>query len=253
MKDFEGKSVLVTGGSRGIGRAIVEMFLNHGAMVAFTYVNDSTAANRILSEFPSSQSLAIKSDISDPEKALSTVNKTIEHFSRLDILVNNAGIYLPHDINDVNYDDWQRAWNETISVNLMGPANITYCGAKHMMKNGGGQIIQISSRGAFRGEPTHPAYGASKAGLNSFSQSLAQALAPYKIYIGIIAPGFVDTDMAANYLEGDEGKKVIAQSPMNQVAEPDDIARAVLFLANDKNRFTTGTIIDVNGASYLRS
>ncbi|MBT3251236.1 MAG: SDR family oxidoreductase [Candidatus Marinimicrobia bacterium] len=253
MKAFNNKSVLVTGGSRGIGKAIVKMFLNQGARVAFTYAKEDEAANKVISESPSSKCIAIKSDISDPAEAASAVNKTIENFNSLDILVNNAGIYLSHNITDVSYDDWQQAWEKTISVNLTGPANITYCGAKHMMKNGGGQIIQISSRGAFRGEPAHPAYGASKAGLNSFSQSLAQALAPYNIYIGIVAPGFVKTDMAAKYLKGDDGKKIIAQSPMNQVAEPDDIARAVLFLADENNKFTTGTIIDVNGASYLRS
>ena len=253
MKAFYGKSVLVTGGSRGIGKAIVKMFLSQGAKVAFTYAKEDKAANTIISESHRSECVGIKSDISNPLEAASAMKKTIGYFNRLDILVNNAGIYLSHDITDVSYEDWQQAWEKTISVNLTGPANITYCGAKHMMENGGGQIIQISSRGAFRGEPGHPAYGASKAGLNSFSQSLAQALAPYNIYIGIVAPGFVKTDMAAKYLEGDDGKKVIAQSPMNQVAEPDDIARDVLFLADESNKFTTGTIIDVNGASYLRS
>ena len=121
------------------------------------------------------------------------------------------------------------------------------------MQYGGGRIVAVSSRGAFRGEPQHPAYAASKAGLNAFSQSLAQALAPFGIFVGIVAPGFVETDMTARLLDGTEGDAIRAQSPLNRVAQPEEVARAVLFLAGEGNEFTTGAIIDINGASYLRS
>ena len=122
-----------------------------------------------------------------------------------------------------------------------------------MIKNGGGRIINISSRGAFRGEPTAPAYGAAKAGMNSMSQSLAQALAPHNIYVYTIAPGFVQTDMAEDLLQGEQGVRIRAQSPLNRVAQPIEIARTALFLASDECQYMTGCIIDINGASYLRN
>jgi NAD(P)-dependent dehydrogenase (short-subunit alcohol dehydrogenase family) len=122
-----------------------------------------------------------------------------------------------------------------------------------MINSGGGRIVNVSSRGAFRGEPEQPAYGASKAGLNSMSQSIAQKVAKHNIYIGVVAPGFVETDMAAKKLSGPEGEKIRHQSPLKRVARPEEVAYAVLFLASEGSEFSTGTIIDVNGASYLRS
>jgi NAD(P)-dependent dehydrogenase (short-subunit alcohol dehydrogenase family) len=122
-----------------------------------------------------------------------------------------------------------------------------------MIKQQYGKIINISSRGAFRGEPDHPAYGASKAGLNAMSQSLAVALAPHNISVGIIAPGFVETDMTVDYLASTQGEAIKKQSPFNRVATPEEVARLVAVFANDGFEFTSGGIIDINGASYLRS
>ncbi len=122
-----------------------------------------------------------------------------------------------------------------------------------MLQRGGGKIINITSRGAFRGEPNAPAYGASKAGLNAFSQSMAQALAPNNIFIYAVAPGFVETDMAASVLDGPEGDAIRSQSPLDRVARPEEVARVVLFLAGRGTDYLTGGIIDVNGASYMRS
>ena len=122
-----------------------------------------------------------------------------------------------------------------------------------MMKSGGGKIINITSRGAFRGEPNAPAYGASKAGLNAMSQSLAQYLAPYNIFVGVVAPGFVETDMARDYLEGAGGEAIRNQSPLQRVAQPEEVAYPVLFLASEGAEWLTGAILDANGASYLRT
>ena len=122
-----------------------------------------------------------------------------------------------------------------------------------MMKSGSGKIINITSRGAFRGEPNAPAYGASKAGLNAFSQSMAQALAPHNIFVYAVAPGFVETDMSASLLCGPKGDAIRAQSPLNRVARSEEVARVVLFLATEGTDYLTGCIIDVNGASYLRT
>jgi NAD(P)-dependent dehydrogenase (short-subunit alcohol dehydrogenase family) len=122
-----------------------------------------------------------------------------------------------------------------------------------MMKTGGGHIVSVSSRGAFRGEPTKPAYGASKAALNSMSQSLAKKLAPNHIYVGVVAPGFTETEMAKETLTPAERENLLRESPFKRMAQPEEVAHAILFLASSEAAYSSGTIIDVNGASYLRS
>jgi 3-oxoacyl-[acyl-carrier protein] reductase len=128
-----------------------------------------------------------------------------------------------------------------------------YFASRLMVKQNGGKIINISSRGAFRGEPDHPAYGASKAGLNAMSQSLAIALAPNNISVHIIAPGFVETEMAGGLLNSTEGEAIKNQSPFGRVAKPEEVARLVAVYASDGLEFTSAGIVDLNGASYLRS
>jgi NAD(P)-dependent dehydrogenase (short-subunit alcohol dehydrogenase family) len=158
-----------------------------------------------------------------------------------------------HPMAGVSYEEWQEAWRRTLDTNLIGPAYVTYQVAQQMIKQGGGRIVNISSRGAFRGEPDAPAYGASKAGLNAMSQSLAQALAPHNVFVYVVAPGFVDTERVAFKVHGPEGEAIRNQSPLKRVAKPEEVARTVLFLASEGTDFLTGCIVDVNGASYLRS
>lgn len=251
--DFINKTVLVTGGTRGIGRAIAFAFAKKGARVAVLFRSDQGSADKTLAALEGNDHLAIKADVADPDQVEKAVFDVVRHFGRLDIVVNNAGIGVYHPLPTTNYEDWQQAWRQTIETNLIGPANICFCAAKHMIDQGGGRIVNITSRGAFRGEPTKAAYGASKAGLNSLSQSLAVALAEYKIFVGAVAPGFVNTELTADRLNGPEGPQIKAQSPFSRVAEPEEVAHAVLFLASEGAEFSTGTIIDVNGASYLRS
>ena len=181
------------------------------------------------------------------------VASAVEALGGLDIVVNNAGIWLEHVLEEVDYDQWRDAWQRVLDANLVGPANVCYCAARHMIGNGGGHIVNVSSRGSFRGEPDGPAYGASKAGLNAMSQSLAKRLAPHGITVAVVAPGFVDTDMAARYRDSPMWADITTQSPFGRVARPEEVAAAVLFLASDEAVFSTGAIIDVNGASYLRT
>jgi len=251
--NFTNKTVLVTGGTRGIGRAIALAFAKRGARVAVLFRSDQLSADKTLAELEGNGHLAFKTDVADAEQVEKAVSDVIETFGSLDIVVNNAGIGVNHPLPTTSYEDWQQAWRQTIDANLIGPANICFCVAKYMIDQGGGRIVNITSRGAFRGEPTKAAYGASKAGLNSLSQSLAVALAEYKIFVGAVAPGFVNTELTADILNGPEGPQIKAQSPFNRVAEPEEVAHAVLFLASDGAEFSTGTILDVNGASYLRS
>ena len=250
--NFEGQNVLVTGGSRGIGKAVSMAFARAGARVAVIYRGNEAAAGATLAQLPGSGHMSLAMDVSDPAAVEAGVTAVADRLGGIDILVNNAGIGIYHRIAEDSYADWQQAWRDTLETNLFGPANLCFCTARQMIGRGGGRIVNISSRGAFRGEPIKPAYGASKAALNSLSQSLAVALAPHDIFVGAVAPGFVNTELTAERLNSPEGAEIRAQSPFNRVAEPAEVAHAVLFLASSGAEFSTGTIIDVNGASHFR-
>lgn len=251
--NFQNKVVLVSGASRGIGRATAKMFAAAGARVIVHYHRDRSAANETLAELQGSDHALVQADVSDPAAVQTSVEQVSQQMGQLDVLVNNAGIFEDHPVTSVSYEEWQRAWRQTIGVNLMGPANLTFCAVEQMLKQGGGRIVNVSSRGAFRGEPSAPAYGASKAGMNAMGQSLAKALAPHGIYVHTVAPGFVETDMANELLNGPEGEEIRKQSPLGRVARPAEVARTVLFLASPGAEYLTGAIVDINGASYLRT
>jgi NAD(P)-dependent dehydrogenase (short-subunit alcohol dehydrogenase family) len=252
--DFKGKTVVITGGSRGIGKACANLFAEAGATDLITNKTGKEAAAAVIRELaPGGQHAAYALDMGDAGMIEKVFEEMLHQYKRIDIVVNNAGIFTEHKILETTYQQWQDAWQETLATNLSGVSNLCFFAARHMAEKGGGKIINISSRGAFRGEPDHPAYGASKAGLNALSQSLAIALAPHNITVGVIAPGFVETDMAKGYLAGEEGEKIRQQSPLNRVAKPEEVARAVAVFASEGLEFMTGGIWDINGASYLRS
>jgi 3-oxoacyl-[acyl-carrier protein] reductase len=209
-------------------------------------------AGEVLAGLPGAGHAVVHAELADPEAVRRMVDGAHDALGGLDVLVNNAGVFTPHPVTDVSYEQWQAAWQHTLGVNLIGAANVTWCAVRHMM-DGGGRIVNVSSRGAFRGEPGQPAYGASKAGLNAFGQSLALALAPHGIAVATVAPGFVDTDMTTTHLDGAAGEAIKAQSPFHRVAEAEEIAAAVLYLASPEAEWASGAILDLNGASYLRS
>jgi 3-oxoacyl-[acyl-carrier protein] reductase len=250
---YKDKVALVTGASRGIGRAIARQFAASGAQVAIHFNNNRHAAEMTYQDLSGDGHKIYAADVSDPGQVQQLVRSVVDDMGKIDILVNNAGIYIEHKLPDIDFEEWQESWEQTLGVNLLGPANLMYWVSRHMIELGGGRIVNVSSRGAFRGEPDGPAYGASKAALNAMSQSLAIALAPHNIYIGVVAPGWVDTDMAADLLSSEEGDAIRSQSPLGRVAHADEIARAVLFLASEGTEFMTGCIVDINGASYLRT
>lgn len=251
--DFTGKNVLITGSSRGIGAATALAFAQHGATVALHCHRNLEKGREVIASLPGSGHLLLQADISDA-KAVETLFDDLQSaFERLDIVVNNAGIFDPHPIDEVDYQHWQQSWKKTLDTNLVGAGNVCYWAAQQMIKQNEGRIINVTSRGAFRGEPEFPAYGASKAGLNALSQSLAKKLGKYNIGVYAVAPGFVATDMAQPTLDGPNGPQIKGESPLGRVALPSEVAHAILFYASEKALFMTGGIIDVNGASYLRS
>jgi NAD(P)-dependent dehydrogenase (short-subunit alcohol dehydrogenase family) len=248
---LEGRACVVTGASRGIGLAAAERLCGEGARVVLVGRSAERleeALARCLAAGGPAEVLEL--DVTEPDAGERMVAAASEPFGGLDVLVNNAGVFAPHPITETSYEQWQRGWQHTLGVNLVGAANVTWCAVQHMAE--GGHIVNVASRGAFRGEPTHPAYGASKAGLIAFGQSLARALGPRGIAVTAVAPGFTETDMAGDELVGEKGEKRRAESPLGRVAKPEEVAAAVVFLASPEAVMASGTVIDVNGASYLR-
>jgi NAD(P)-dependent dehydrogenase (short-subunit alcohol dehydrogenase family) len=246
------RAVLVTGASRGIGAAVARGFAAAGDRVAVHYGASRERAEEVAASLAGEGHVVAGADLADPEAVRAMVDRAAEALGGVDVLVNNAGVFVHHPIDDTTYEEWQRAWSDTLAVNLVGAANVTWCAVRHMIAAGGGRIVNVSSRGAFRGEPTQPAYGASKAALIAFGQSLARALGPHRIAVTTVAPGWTETDMAADSLSGPRGDAIRAESPLGRVATPEDVARAVLYLASPEAEMASGSVLDVNGASYLR-
>jgi 3-oxoacyl-[acyl-carrier protein] reductase len=252
---------LVTGASRGIGTAIAVALAGRGVRVALHYHTNRAAAEAALARLPGTDHALLRADLADPAATLAMWDEVAGRLGPADIVVNNAGVFVDHPPLTTNYAAWQAAWQRTLATNLVGPANLCLLASQSMAARaapvgpefGRGRIVNVSSRGAFRGEPEAPAYGASKAGLNSLSQSLAKAVAARAVYVYCIAPGWVETEMATAHLAGPDGPSIVAQHPLGRVNRTDEVASAVAYCALDAPAAMTGGVIDVNGASYLRT
>jgi 3-oxoacyl-[acyl-carrier protein] reductase len=247
------RRVLVTGSSRGIGAAIARAFAGAGDTVAVHHRDSADLAEGLLADLPGTGHLVVQADLAHADEVAAMVAAAAEGLGGLDVLVNNAGIFTAHPPLETDWSAWQQAWSQTLAVNLTAAAHAVFCALPHLRAAGGGAVVNVGSRGAFRGEPDCPAYGASKAGLHALGQSLALSLAPHGISVATVAPGFVDTDMAADLLAGPAGDSIRAQSPFNRVATADEVAGAVLWLASPGAVFSSGAVLDLNGASYLRT
>ena len=251
---------LVTGASRGIGSVIAAQLAARGVKIALHCRNRRNDAANVLDKLPGSGHAVFTADLSIPEQISALWRDVTAKMGAVDVLINNAGLFVDHPPLTTSYDAWRSAWMLTLGANLMGPADLCLMAAQGMNERapvspafGRGRIVNISSRGAFRGEPDSPAYGASKAGLNSLSQSLAKALAPRAIYVYCLAPGWVETEMAREALSGPGAADLLAQHPLGRVSQPEEIANATVYCALDAPAAMTGGVIDVNGASYLRT
>lgn len=256
--DLPSRGVLVTGSSRGIGRAIALAFAERGDRVAVHHAHGRADAEQTLAALPGTGHVLVQGDLGDPTAATTLVDDAAARLGGLSVLVNNAAVgpdpQNVHTVQDTPFEDWAAAWDTMVRVNLLGTAHASWAAARHLVAAGaGGAIVNVGSRGAFRGEPDHPAYAATKAAVHALGQSLALTLAPHGVAVASVAPGFVATDRQAPKLVGERGDALRAQSPFGRVGTPEEVAAAVVYLASPEARWSSGAVLDVNGASYLRT
>jgi 3-oxoacyl-[acyl-carrier protein] reductase len=248
--DLSGRVALITGASRGIGRGCALLMAQAGAQIAINYNRSAAEAEELAQQIGADRSLVVQADVADSQQLRWMIDRVAAHFGRIDILVNNAATFAPNPFDGVQYEQWQAGWRKTMETNLFGPANAVFLILPHMRRQGGGKIINIASRAAFRGEIEFPDYGASKAGLVNLTRSIARACAKDNVIATCVAPGFVDTQMAAAELAAHR-EQILAQIPLGRIGTVEDVASVVLFLASPMADYLTGTTVDVNGGSYF--
>lgn len=247
---LRGRVAVVTGGSRGIGRATVERLAEEGAHVVINYMLDEVAAQETVNAAVrlGVEALAVKADISRPDEATELLRLTAERFSRVDILVCNAGIWQGAAVEEIS----EALWDRVIDVNLKGTWTACKAAVPYMKRQQGGRIVIVSSTAGQRGEAFVSNYAASKGGQISFTKSLAAELAADGINVNAVAPGWVDTEMNTGVFANESYRsKVEATIPLGRIATADDIARPIIFLCSDWARHITGEVLNVNGGSVL--
>ena len=243
---------VISGGSRGIGAATVKLFAAAGGNVIFSYRRDAKSAKEVVQAcraLPGTVT-AVRTDVSKMADARKLIAAAIRRFGQLDILVANAGIWNvdPLPIGKMS----ERQWDDMVDVNLKGAYSVTHYAVPHMMARKKGRIILVSSTAGQRGEAFHTHYGAAKGGVISLVKGLSAELAPHKVLVNAVAPGWVDTDMAAPvFRKSAEARKIFQQIPLHRLARPDEIAMPILFLASEMSTYLTGEIININGGSVL--
>jgi len=245
--DFTGKTAIVTGGSRGIGAACVKLLDQSGANVAFTYNSNHRAAESVAKELKN-ENYYCKIDLSEEAEIKLFVKSTYEKFGRIDILINNAGIWTYGKSDEMS----TKTWEELIKINLTGSFLFAKFVIPLMKEQNYGRIINVTSTAGVRGEAFHSHYAASKGGMNAYTKSLAVELAPYGITVNSVAPGWVYTDMNNEVFKDKElVDKILNDIPTKRIANPDDIAYPILFVASDLARHINGEIMNVNGGAVL--
>jgi 3-oxoacyl-[acyl-carrier protein] reductase len=248
--NLENRVAVVTGGSRGIGRAAVDCFAKLGANVVVNYLKDKKAADAAVAAITEVgvQGLAVRADVSHPGDAQRLIDSAIQHFKRVDFLVCNAGVWEGNAIDQMS----EEVWDRTVDLNLKGTWAACKAAVPHMKANSFGRIVIVSSTAGQRGEANVSNYAASKGGQISFTKSLAAELGPFGINVNCVAPGWVDTDMCADVFALPGYKKSIEDGiPVGRVASPEDIAWPIVFLCTDWARHINGEILNVNGGSVL--
>jgi len=257
MIDLSGKVALVTGGGRGIGAAIVRRFVELGGHAVLHDVKATGAAAEVQQELGVERCHVLAGDLSRTGAAVDVFAKAVAWKGRIDVLVNNAGIYESADIDDP-FDAWSRSWNRTLQVNLVAPGDFCREAIRHFRASdakarGGGIIVNLASRAAFRGDDAdYMHYAASKAGVVAMTRTIARHFGRQGITAFAIAPGWVRTQLNQDFFDKYGVDAAAETIPLGEVAEPEDIANTVAFLASGMAKHATGTTIDINGASYVR-
>ncbi len=249
--NLAGRVALVTGGSRGIGKAIAVRLAEAGAQVVISYLHDEASAEEAVAGFAhqfGGAATAVRSDISDVAEAEALIKTVVGKFGRLDILVCNAGVWEGAAVEEIT----EELWDRVIDINLRGTWGICRASVPLLKRQGWGRIVIVSSTAGQRGEANFSSYAASKGGQISFAKSLAVELGPYGITVNAVAPGWVETEMTANAFTDEEMRRSIEQAiPVGRIAIPDDIALPVLFLCSEWARHITGEVLNINGGSVL--
>ncbi len=252
MEDLNGKTVLVTGGSRGIGAAIVRAVGGQGARVLLHFGHSEAAAEALRAEIGAARCRLIQADLAERGGAAHLWQAASEGEARIDVLVNNAGIFEAVAV-DASASAWRGTWSRVLQVNLMSPAELCREAILHFRRHGGGKIINVASRAAFRGEsPDQMPYGASKGALVTLTKTIARGFAAEGVLAFGIAPGFTETEMVTQSIDPETRQRVAKAIPLGSMAQPEEIGRLAAFLCADGVRHLTGATFDVNGASYLR-
>jgi 3-oxoacyl-[acyl-carrier protein] reductase len=248
MLGLQDKVVMITGASRGIGRAAAILFGHQGARVAINYNQQEQAAREVLGEIETAggRGMIVGCDVSDAEAVKHMVRQIIEKWGRIDVLVNNAGVWLPAPIDHFPYETYKR----TLAINLDGVIHCTEAVVPLMIQQGGGRIINISSTAGQRGEPVYSPYAASKGAVISLTKSHAVELARHNILVNSVAPGWVDTEMSAEAIQREQ-ETILRTIPLRRPGTAEEIAWPILFLASKGASYITGEIFNVNGGSVL--
>jgi NAD(P)-dependent dehydrogenase (short-subunit alcohol dehydrogenase family) len=249
--DLAGKSVLVTGGSRGIGAATVRAFAGAGARVAVHYGRERERAEALAADV-SRGAEAFQAELGDPADCARVWRTVTERFGRVDVLVNNAGVAISSPLNS-DLESWVGDWERTLAVNLTATGVLCRAAVAHFQAHGGGRIVNVASRAAFRGDaPDYLAYAASKAGQVALTRSIARAFGKDGITAFVVAPGFTRTEMAQDFIDQYGPEIAMRDNALGILTEPDDIAPTIVFLASGLADHATGATIDLNAASYVR-
>jgi NAD(P)-dependent dehydrogenase (short-subunit alcohol dehydrogenase family) len=248
--DLDGKIALITGASRGIGRASALLLAEAGARVMINYFQSETEARAVQTRIGGDLAEIVQADLGDAAAVEAMVGATVRRFGGIDILVNNAGTFDMNRFDRDDYGRWTAGWQRTFAVNIFGAANAAFLAMREMRRGGGGTIINVASRAAFRGETEFADYGASKAAMVNLTRSIARACAKDHITSTCVAPGFIETDMAASELQLHRAA-IEAQIPLGYVGTAEQVARTILFLASPFAEYLNGTTVDVNGGSWF--
>lgn len=251
MIDCSGKVALVTGASRGIGAAIVRRLASAGASVVLHYNKSRKQADALRREIPGERVHLVQADLAAPLGATELWRSAVGWQGRVDVLVNNAGIYEPVPV-DAAPDAWTGNWQRTLQVNLVSAAHLGREAVQHFRQRGGGILINIASRAGFRGDAAdYMPYAASKGGMIALARTMARAFARDNVLVYVIAPGFVDTEMADEFVARYGKDAITDEIPLGEMASADGIAHVAAFLASGAARHATGATFDINGASYM--